>query len=172
MSATASTTPAVAIIGAGAAGITCACALEQHGYSVTVFEKSRGLGGRLATRRGDGGIAFDHGVQYVTARSAEFRAFMYEAMAEGAAALWHPLKAGDTQRAETDWFVGTPTMNGFVKLAANNIDIRLQTEVETIERHAGGWLVWTGGEDVTELFDIVVSTAPAPQAKVLLSGEA
>ncbi len=41
----------VAVIGAGMTGITCARALADAGFDVTVFEKSRGLGGRMATRR-------------------------------------------------------------------------------------------------------------------------
>ena len=39
-----------AIIGAGIAGITCARTLVQAGHQVTVFEKSRGVGGRMSTR--------------------------------------------------------------------------------------------------------------------------
>jgi renalase len=54
----------VAIVGAGLAGLVCAQALQQRGYSVVVVEKSRGLGGRLATRRLPQGFA-DHGVRYL-----------------------------------------------------------------------------------------------------------
>jgi NADPH-dependent 2,4-dienoyl-CoA reductase/sulfur reductase-like enzyme len=45
--------PTVAVIGAGISGLTCARTLADHGVSVTVFEKSRGLGGRMATRRSE-----------------------------------------------------------------------------------------------------------------------
>lgn len=41
----------VAVIGAGLAGLLCAEQLHQAGYRVLVLEKSRGVGGRLATRR-------------------------------------------------------------------------------------------------------------------------
>jgi len=60
-----------AIIGAGMAGITCARTLVQAGHQVTVFDKSRGLGGRMATRSSAFG-SFDHGVQYFTARDPRF----------------------------------------------------------------------------------------------------
>ena len=53
-----------AIITAGVAGLVCARGLFGAHRPVTVFEKSRGLGGRLATRR-IGRMAFDHGAQYV-----------------------------------------------------------------------------------------------------------
>ena len=41
----------IAVIGAGMAGLVCAQQLSQAGYSVVVVEKSRGVGGRVATRR-------------------------------------------------------------------------------------------------------------------------
>ena len=60
-----------AVIGAGIAGITCARTLVQAGHSVTVFEKSPNLGGRMATRSTLFG-SFDHGVQYFTVRDPRF----------------------------------------------------------------------------------------------------
>ena len=57
----------LAIIGSGLSGLTLANHLKDE-FDVTVFEKSRGVGGRLATRRVDT-YAFDHGAQYFTART-------------------------------------------------------------------------------------------------------
>ena len=62
-----------AVIGAGMAGITCARTLVQAGHRVTVFEKSRGTSGRMATRDSAFG-SFDHGAQYFTARDERFLA--------------------------------------------------------------------------------------------------
>ena len=56
----------VAIIGAGVAGLTCAQQLHQAGYKVVVLEKSRGVGGRMATRRIEETYV-DHGVRYLGA---------------------------------------------------------------------------------------------------------
>ena len=53
----------VVIIGAGLAGLTCARQLQQQGYKVIILEKSRGVGGRLATRRIEQ-ISVDHGLSY------------------------------------------------------------------------------------------------------------
>ena len=50
----------VTIIGAGLAGITCARALQTAGHRVVLLDKSRGVGGRIATRRLHGTHA-DHG---------------------------------------------------------------------------------------------------------------
>ncbi|MDO9620329.1 MAG: FAD-dependent oxidoreductase, partial [Moraxellaceae bacterium] len=43
-------TRSIAIIGAGMSGLSCASALQQLGHNVTVFDKSRGMGGRMSTR--------------------------------------------------------------------------------------------------------------------------
>lgn len=74
----------VAVVGAGLAGATCARALARAGCAVQVFDKSRGAGGRLATRRlewvdGQGRTRtarFDHGAPGFAATSAEFRRFL------------------------------------------------------------------------------------------------
>ncbi|MEM5838710.1 FAD-dependent oxidoreductase, partial [Pediococcus acidilactici] len=58
----------VAVIGAGLAGLVCAQQLTQAGYNVVVVEKSRGLGGRVATRRVHGTCA-DHGLRYLEPKS-------------------------------------------------------------------------------------------------------
>jgi renalase len=54
----------IAVIGAGMAGLICAQQLRQAGYRVIVVEKSRGLGGRVATRRLQETCA-DHGMRYL-----------------------------------------------------------------------------------------------------------
>lgn len=54
----------VIVVGAGLAGLICARRLHQAGHQVCVLEKSRGLGGRLATRRFQG-VPLDHGVRYL-----------------------------------------------------------------------------------------------------------
>lgn len=45
--------PAVAVVGAGLAGLTCAYRLRQAGLAATVYEANTRLGGRCWTRRGD-----------------------------------------------------------------------------------------------------------------------
>lgn len=67
----------VAIIGAGIAGLTAAYELTRQGIDCEVFEKSRALGGRMATRRHED-VTFDHGAQYFTVKTPEFAAFLSE----------------------------------------------------------------------------------------------
>ncbi|MDP8568368.1 FAD-dependent oxidoreductase [Methylophilus aquaticus] len=60
----------VAVIGAGMAGLACSQTLQQAGFLVTVFEKSRGPSGRVSTRAGEGWQC-DHGAQYFTVSQPE-----------------------------------------------------------------------------------------------------
>lgn len=161
----------VAVIGAGVAGLTCANALRERGVDATVFEKSRGLGGRLATRRTADGLTFDHGAQYMTARSGAFRKLLEDAIASSSAGRWSPLVHDDLDGGLDKWIVGSPGMNAPFKPLAKGIKPRLSTRVMSVTRDKGKWRLLTDNESSGELFDAVVSTAPAPQALELLWGE-
>jgi len=166
VSAKKSSAPVIAIIGAGMAGLTCAQQLQSRGYRPVVFEKGRGPGGRLATRRAGDALAFDHGAQYVTAHTAAFQSAMLQAIESGAAGHWRPSGA-----AAADWLVGTPAMNALIRPLADGLDVRAATTVTAVARSAEGWLVHTATHDAGEPFDIIVSTVPAPQAAILFAAE-
>ena len=61
----------VAILGAGMAGATAARSLAEAGLTVRVFDKGRGVGGRMATRR-NAAMQFDHGAQFLRAHGHAF----------------------------------------------------------------------------------------------------
>ncbi|UCH73073.1 MAG: FAD-dependent oxidoreductase [Rhodospirillales bacterium] len=167
-----SANPRIAIIGAGMAGLTCARHLADSDISPTVFDKGRGLGGRLATRRLEDGAAFDHGAQYVTAEGTAFREFVTAAIGGGTAAHWSPVSQESRPAAKSrDWIVGLPRMNGLVRPLAEGLDLRLRVEVKAIERAASGWRLRTASDATSEVFDIVAVTAPAPQAATLAAAE-
>ncbi len=151
--------PAIAIVGAGIAGLTCARELAAAGLEPVVFEKGRGLGGRVATRRTTEGAQFDHGAQFVTARDDDFRRLM-ETMAEaGDAASWF------THKDEPHW-VGRPRMSRVGHYLGADLDIVTGCRVETVTRVAGQWQLTPDAKE--RVFDQVVITAPAPQAAELL----
>ena len=81
----------VIIVGAGVAGLAAAQVLTQAGLSVSVLEKSRGLGGRLATRRiqtAHREVRVDHGAQYFTCRSPAFAELLRPLIAQGTVTTW------------------------------------------------------------------------------------
>ena len=158
------TEPRIAVIGAGIAGLACAAALRDAGIAVEVFEKSRGLGGRIATRRTDG-PSFDHGAQYVTARGTAFENYLATAAAAGHAGDWDPAGTFDEQPARR--WVGRPGMSALVKPLADGLQINLACRVASLARHAGVWRLVLADGKVAEPFAGVAVTAPAPQAREL-----
>lgn len=163
----------IAIIGAGVAGITLARALAPLA-DVTIFEKSRGLGGRMANRRREG-FAFDHGVQYFTARSPAFRSVADDAVKAGHAGIWpkavHTLRAdglvADSRPPELR-YIGLPGMSGLANGLAEGLQIRKEATVAGLNRAEDRWsLTDCEGQDLGR-FDLVMSTAPAPQTLRLM----
>ncbi len=167
--------PQVAIVGAGIAGLSCAQRLAEAGRSVRVFEKSRGVGGRMATRRTKQGAAFDHGAQYFTVKDDRLQQHVDRWIEAGIAARWQgricTLAAGlcIPSTSETMRYVGVPTMTAIPKHLAANLDVVLQTPISRIAHEAGVWRVQ--GEANADLgrFDVLIVTAPAPQTSRLVA---
>lgn len=151
----------IGIIGAGLAGLTAARALAEAGHRVSLFDKARGPGGRMSTRRVDtaqGMAFFDHGAQYFTVRDPAFAADVARWEAQGVAAHWPA--AGDNA------WVGTPGMNAIIKAEAADHDVRWNWRIDQIKRDGDGWrLVHAEGADD---FDAVIVAVPAEQAAILL----
>jgi len=160
-------TQPIAILGAGLAGLTCARALADAGRPAVVFDKSRGLGGRLAARRAQtpegAPLSFDHGAQYLTATTPEFAELLASTAEVGAAALWTPNGLPEKPR-----YVGLPGMSGLAKPLAAGLDIRTSMEAVGAERFSDGWHIGFADGALEGPFEALVSTVPAPQAARLV----
>lgn len=176
----------IAIIGAGIAGLTIANELAGLA-EITVFEKSRGLGGRMATRRVDD-FHFDHGAQYFVAKSAEFQQFLQAPLAAGAIKQWGATFVefdGENRRQQKTWddsfphYVGTPTMSALARFMSKDITIRGSVQVAEIRSLAAvteitaakakqQWqLIDNEGKTLGD-YDWVLTTCPVEQARALL----
>lgn len=175
--------PRIAVIGAGVAGAACAAGLLRAGFDVTVFDKSRGVGGRMATRRaqwadGDGTVhaaSFDQGCPYFTATRPRFRSVIDRAEKLGYAARWrqHVYCAFPALRAR-QVVVPTPNMPAFCRHLLNGVPLRLGHAVTGLQQCSGGWLLHLADDrtaDCTEgPFEQVVFAIPPAQAAMLLRG--
>ena len=175
-----------AVVGAGMAGITCARTLVQAGHRVTVFEKSAGLGGRMATRRSAFGT-FDHGAQYFTVRDARFARALetvpgqckrWSANAVSVLDELGRVTAAGLPAREAHW-VPTPGMNALVRAWAQPLvdahQVELHTRVTRLERDAldaTRWQLRTTGVDdsqhVFSGFDQIIIALPSSQMRELL----
>ena len=62
------------VLGSGIAGSTIANLLSKK-YSVHVFDKAKGPGGRSSNKRLNKKLSFDHGVQYISPKTKKFKNF-------------------------------------------------------------------------------------------------
>lgn len=176
----------VAVVGAGIAGIACARTLMQAGHQVTVFEKSRGAGGRMSTRETEFG-SFDHGAQYFTVRDSRFKTAL--ATTPNLVRPWSTntvrildelgrVVAAAPPPKEAHW-VATSGMNALVRHWAEPVasagKLVLQTAVVRFEPdrlYPERWQLQTEGPGdearVYSGFDHVVLAVPSVQARALL----
>ena len=148
----------IAIIGAGIAGVSAARVLTEQGCSVTIFEKSRGFGGRCATKRWEGHVV-DHGAQYFTIRDEAFRKAVHavsgDAIQRIEAAIFD--EKGETLPDTGRWYHREGNSRLVRDLARG-----LMVKTEETVRDARSLLRQNGGD-----FDQVISTAPWPQTASL-----
>lgn len=161
----------IAIIGAGMAGLTAARRLSDQ-LDITLFDKSRGVGGRMSTRYA-GNYEFDHGAQYFTLTDPDFEALIAGLTASGAAQRWdsqgHYLtEDGMVRDTGKPRWVGAPRMNRLPKSLAGGLDMHLGRRVETMSGEAGHLQLHFDDGRVAGPFDRVICTAPAPQAAAML----
>ena len=159
----------IAIIGAGISGLTLAQNLKDHA-DVVVYEKARGVGGRMSTRYADP-FYFDHGTPSFTARTKAFQEFLKPYTENGTIAEWSgkviSLEIGQ-KTTERLWsqphLVAAPNMNSLCKKLANELDVRLTVEVAPLaQKQSTGWILQDQQGNTLGEYDCVISTAPAAQ---------
>lgn len=173
----------IAIIGAGMSGLICAGRLQTQGHHVVVYEKSNAVSGRMSTRHTELG-GFDHGAQYLTARSAAFTKVVTTWLAAGWLAPWQgrfvTLDNGRTQPAGAESritrYVGVPGMRSIGEHLAQGVDVRNGCRIESVERFGQQWLLAVRADTVgiaasAGPFDAVIVATPATQAAELLNAD-
>ncbi|MEZ4394948.1 MAG: FAD-dependent oxidoreductase [Polyangiales bacterium] len=143
------------IVGAGVAGLMAASALRDAGQSVTLVDKGRAAGGRLATRRVDGAV-FDHGAQFFTARDPRLAPQLARWRAAGAVTSWFD-----------EVLRGAQGMSSLSRHLAAGLSLTLGARVASVARDDAGWRVTTDAGAAWR-GDTVILTAPAPQSLALV----
>lgn len=148
----------VIIVGGGLAGIMAANTLKEAGITdVLIVEKSKSVGGRLATRRIEEGKV-DHGCQFFTSFTEPFQKY---------ALIWQ--KNGWIKK----WFGGTHPryfsvygMNSLAKMLAEGLNTKLNTKVLSVHEEEHGFKLITDQEELQA--KAMILTAPMPQTIELM----
>lgn len=185
MAASSQTVDAV-VVGAGIAGLVAADELTRCGRRVVVLEKSRGVGGRMATRR-VGAAVCDHGAQFFTVRDERFGSIVAGAREAAAVAAWcdgfsradsiaaavRPAADGHTRWRGVRGMTDLPKRLAAV-LPADRCEIRTGRKAAAIAVRRGvAHVTLEPAEDATAGVPItaaaVILTAPVPQSLDLLA---
>jgi renalase len=165
----------VAVIGAGMAGLICAQQLSQAGYSVVVVEKSRGLGGRVATRRLHGTWA-DHGACYLKPKGELLGQFVELLVERNILEIWTDTVYECTAdncisqpASHSPRYVAPQGMSAIAKFLAQGLDIILNQRVVAITPTAeNNWSLTLESSQEQITADALVVAIPAPQVVTLL----
>lgn len=145
-----------AIIGAGLAGLACANRLQAAGQPVEIFEKARGAGGRLSSRRRLNTI-FDLGCQQLNASTLEFSQQLELWQSKG-------LVASNDQNS----FYGVPRMSGLTRQLSNSLTLHLTKRIVRLHKKPDGWWLEDDTAQQQGPFQQVTLAIPVAQALPLL----
>lgn len=161
-----------AVVGAGLSGLACARALLDRGLSVTVFDRGRVPGGRLATRESPelADAAFDFGAPFFHADDPVFRSQVDRWLGDGACARWDAAvsrwSGGRLEPVPNKGalYVGTPAMRSLSASVAAGVDVHSSTEITRAAFGNGHWILETAEGTTPGRFDALVLAMPPEQA--------
>lgn len=173
----------IAIIGAGVSAAAAVSVLKQYPCQISVFEKSRGPGGRMSSKRALAG-SLDLGAQYFTAREPGFIAQVKSWCDQGLVQQWvmQPwvfeqgvLSRSDDQQQR---YVGTSTMHQMLVPAFADVECHYQSKINelsyitsNVSSHSQGqWQLCSEQGECYGGFDALLLTCPPEQSYQLLLG--
>tara|TARA_B110000285_G_C15086638_1_gene596579 strand:- start:729 stop:1709 length:981 start_codon:yes stop_codon:yes gene_type:complete len=157
------------IVGSGIAGSTIANLLSKK-YTVEIFDKARGPGGRASNRRYKANLSFDHGLQYLTPKSNEFKKFVIDLKKKNVLKEWsgHHLDFTFKKKENSIKYIGSKGNNDICKYLIKNIKVNYNSTVTNIKFNSSYWRVTLNNKDQF-FFKNLILTCPFPQFKVLAS---
>ena len=168
----------IAVIGAGIAGSYLAFKLDQAGFQVEVYEKSRGTGGRTASKRWEQ-ASLDFGAQFIEANNPDFKNFLLEQSQTKTVIEWKNYKfkiydkarnkiTGDIFPDNKNLYLANPKMTSLCKELCKDLQTHFQNKVIKVSKAQNNQVtVYSETESgpQQENFDWVISTAPPAQSR-------
>jgi renalase len=149
------------VIGAGLSGLNISRKIKNLNLgSVLVVEKSRGVGGRMATRR-TLDCRFDHGAQFYRLKS-DIKELHQDWKQNGISHEWFISSKGD------HW-CSSSGMTTFAKSIAKDLEISLEKEIQKIHYENNLWKLTSTKNEEWFCQNLIISS-PIPQTVKLLGG--
>jgi len=157
------------IIGSGISGATIACALSKK-YSLDVYDKARGVGGRSSNKKLNKHESFDHGVQYISPKSSQFKKFIKDLTIKKIVKEWpgkHLFLNTDKKEDKNHIkIIGQKGNNAISKYLLKNISCIFNKEVIKIFNKDNLWEI-NFSDGSKKLYKSLILTCPFPQIKKL-----
>ncbi|HDZ47951.1 hypothetical protein LCGC14_0150200 [marine sediment metagenome] len=170
----------VAIIGAGIAGLACGQVVANSNVHVTLFDKARGPGGRMSSKRRPS-ATLDLGAQAFSVRDGNFQSTVDEWLTVGCIAPW---PTSTYQASSSGWlthndgqqrYTGAPRMSALTRHLSDtltvlpNVTLLTNTLIASLKQTAAGWVLVDKKGTSHGPYDRVVISAPPPQAQLLVA---
>ena len=161
----------IAIIGSGISGLTVGNLAREAGLDPVLFEKARGPGGRISSKRLSGDVV-DMGAQYFTVRKPEFRSLL-DRYAGWAMEPWQGRFLRENEQGEMSPFpeearwVGVPRMSALSRALAEPLTIETGTPIRRAWQQDGHWYL-DSDKGQYGPYDALVAAIPPAQAWALL----
>jgi renalase len=154
------------ILGSGFSGSTIANLLSKK-YTVEVFDKARGLGGRASNRRFKKNLSFDHGLQYISPKNMKFKNFLNKLKNKKIIKVWegNHINLRLINKKKTDKYIGSRKNSDISKYLLRGIKVNFSSKIKTIKFNAFWTITLENGKKLN--FKNVIITCPFPQVKNL-----
>ena len=155
------------ILGSGIAGSTVANILYRK-YSVQVFDKAKGIGGRSSNKRFQKNLNFDHGVQYISPKSKAFKKLILKLYKKKIFKIWsgNHLNFNFKDKPLSSKYIGYKANNALSKFYLKGIKLSLSSQIVKIRYKKYFWEV-TLNDNSKHRFKGLILTCPFPQIKKL-----
>jgi len=155
------------VVGSGIAGSTIANLLSKK-YSVEIFDKARGPGGRSSNRRYKQNLSFDHGLQYFSPKSKNFKKFLLTLKKKKIVKEWsgNHLNFNFDINKNLIKYIGVNGNNDICKYLIKNIKTNFLSTVTNINFNSNYWTITLNGKSKV-YFKNLILTCPFSQSKTL-----
>jgi len=157
------------IIGSGISGATIANSLSKK-YSLDVYDKARGVGGRSSNKKLNKNESFDHGVQYISPKSIQFKKFIKSLISKKIVKKWTGkhlfLNTDKKEDKKHIKIIGKKGNNAISKYLLKDINCNFNSEVVKIFKKNKVWEIYFS-DGSKKLYKSLILTCPFPQLKKL-----